>query len=92
MDIGGVIGTLHISEIAGRLVHHPREVLAVGQHVTVRILKLDQQKSSAMFRVAQLDKFSKKGSFNSAIQPSFLAVEQREADPFHAMDHTIDRT
>ena len=41
VDIGGVEGLVHVSEISRARVQHPNEVLSEGQEVTVKILKID---------------------------------------------------
>lgn len=44
VDLGGIDGLLHITDLAWRRVRHPSEVLTVGQEVTAKILKFDQEK------------------------------------------------
>jgi small subunit ribosomal protein S1 len=41
IDIGGVDGLLHVSEIGFGNVNHPREALAVGQEVQVQVIRID---------------------------------------------------
>ncbi len=43
VDIGGVDGLLHISEISWKQIKHPSEVLKVGQEIEVKILKADKE-------------------------------------------------
>ncbi|HEX7057610.1 MAG TPA: 30S ribosomal protein S1 [Bacilli bacterium] len=43
VDIGGIDGLVHISEMAWHHVEHPSEVVQVGQEVQVKVLKLDPQ-------------------------------------------------
>lgn len=43
IDLGGVDGLLHISDIAHTRINKPEDVLTVGQEVTVRILKIDPE-------------------------------------------------
>lgn len=43
VDIGGVDGLLHISEISWRQINHPKEVLEVGQNVLVSVLSADRE-------------------------------------------------
>ena len=43
IDLGGVEGMLHVSEIGFRRVAHPADVLSVGQHVSVQIIKLERK-------------------------------------------------
>jgi small subunit ribosomal protein S1 len=42
VDLGGLEGMIHISELGFARVAHPRDVLSVGQEVEVQVLKLDQ--------------------------------------------------
>lgn len=44
IDLGGVDGLLHVSEISWGRVSHPSEVLHEGQEVTAKILRLDRQR------------------------------------------------
>lgn len=41
VDLGGVDGLLHVSEMSRRRVNDPKEIVSVGQQVTVKIIKLD---------------------------------------------------
>lgn len=42
VDLGGIDGLLHISEMSWMRINHPKEVLKEGQEVTVMVLKLDK--------------------------------------------------
>ena len=55
VDIGGVDGLLHISEISWKQIKHPNEVLKVGQEVEVTVLKADAEtkKISLGYRKAE---------------------------------------
>src|SRR4029079_4689771 len=44
VDLGGIDGLLHITDLAWRRVKHPSEVLSVGDEVTAKVLKFDQEK------------------------------------------------
>jgi small subunit ribosomal protein S1 len=44
VDLGGVDGLVHVTEIAHQRVNHPRDVLAVDQQVRVKVLELDRQR------------------------------------------------
>ncbi|MFN9028746.1 MAG: 30S ribosomal protein S1 [Betaproteobacteria bacterium] len=54
VDLGGIDGLLHITDLAWRRVKHPSEVLAVGDEVTAKILKFDQEKNRVSLGVKQL--------------------------------------
>ena len=41
VDLGGIDGLLHVTDIAWRRVNHPSEVLTIGQQVKVRIIKIN---------------------------------------------------
>jgi small subunit ribosomal protein S1 len=45
VDLGGIDGLLHITDLAWRRVKHPSEVLSVGDEVTAKVLKFDQEKN-----------------------------------------------
>ena len=57
VDLGGVDGLLHVTDIAWRRVSHPTEVLNVGQNVTVQIIKVnhDTQRISLGMKQLQTD-------------------------------------
>jgi len=57
VDLGGVDGLLHVTDIAWRRVSHPTEVLSVGQSVTVQIIKInhDTQRISLGMKQLQTD-------------------------------------
>ena len=44
VDIGGVDGLVHVTDLSWKRVGHPSEVVAVGQEIEVKILKLDQER------------------------------------------------
>ncbi len=54
VDLGGIDGLLHITDLAWRRVRHPSEMLTVGQEVTAKILKFDQEKNRVSLGVKQL--------------------------------------
>jgi len=54
VDLGGIDGLLHITDLAWRRVKHPSEVLAVGDEVTAKILKFDQEKNRVSLGMKQL--------------------------------------
>lgn len=54
VDLGGVDGLLHITDMAWRRVRHPSEVVGVGDEVTVKILKFDREKSRVSLGIKQL--------------------------------------
>lgn len=54
VDIGGVDGLLHVSEISWNRIGHPKEVLSEGQEVEVQILGIDREKSKISLGMKQL--------------------------------------
>jgi len=54
VDLGGVDGILHVTDIAWRRVSHPTEVLSVGQTVTVQIIKINQDTQRISLGMKQL--------------------------------------
>lgn len=54
IDLGGIDGLLHITDLAWRRVRHPSEMLAVGQEITAKVLKYDQEKNRVSLGVKQL--------------------------------------
>ena len=54
VDLGGIDGLLHITDLAWRRVKHPSEVLAVGDEVQAKILKFDQEKNRVSLGMKQL--------------------------------------
>jgi small subunit ribosomal protein S1 len=54
IDLGGIDGLLHITDMAWRRVRHPSEVLTVGQEITARVLRYDQEKNRVSLGVKQL--------------------------------------
>jgi small subunit ribosomal protein S1 len=54
VDLGGIDGLLHITDLAWRRVKHPSEVLAVGDEVEAKILKFDAEKNRVSLGMKQL--------------------------------------
>ena len=54
VDLGGIDGLLHITDLAWRRVRHPSEVLNVGDEVEAKILKFDQEKNRVSLGMKQL--------------------------------------
>ena len=54
VDLGGIDGLLHITDMAWRRVRHPSEVLTVGQEVTAKVLRFDQDKNRVSLGIKQL--------------------------------------
>jgi small subunit ribosomal protein S1 len=54
VDLGGIDGLLHITDLAWRRVKHPTEVVNVGDEVTAMVLKFDQDKNRVSLGLKQL--------------------------------------
>ncbi len=54
VDLGGIDGLLHITDLAWRRVRHPNEVVQVGQELTAKVLKFDQEKNRVSLGLKQL--------------------------------------
>ncbi len=54
VDLGGIDGLLHITDMAWKRVKHPSEVVKVGDEVDVRILKFDRERSRVSLGLKQL--------------------------------------
>ncbi len=60
VDVGGIDGLVHISEVSWQRVGHPQEVLSVGQEVKVKVLEVipEKERISLSIRQAQPDPWS----------------------------------
>jgi small subunit ribosomal protein S1 len=54
VDLGGIDGLLHITDLAWRRVKHPSEMLSVGEEVQAKVLKFDQEKNRVSLGMKQL--------------------------------------
>jgi len=54
VDLGGVDGLLHVGEISWSRIHNPADVLAVGQQIEVKVLKIDHEKQRISLGMKQL--------------------------------------
>tara|TARA_B100000035_G_scaffold167929_1_gene143330 strand:- start:26767 stop:28284 length:1518 start_codon:yes stop_codon:yes gene_type:complete len=55
VDLGGIDGLLHITDLAWKRIKHPSEILNVGDEIEARILKFDQEKNRVSLGLKQLD-------------------------------------
>jgi small subunit ribosomal protein S1 len=56
VDLGGIDGLLHVTDIAWKRVNHPNDVLTVGQHVKVQIVRINPETQRISLGMKQLDK------------------------------------
>jgi len=54
IDLGGVDGLLHITDMSWKRIRHPNEVLKVGDEIRVKVLKYDREKSRVSLGLKQL--------------------------------------
>lgn len=54
IDLGGIDGLLHITDMAWRRVNHPSEVIQVGDEIEVKVLKFDKEKNRVSLGMKQL--------------------------------------
>jgi len=54
VDLGGIDGLLHITDMAWKRVKHPSEVVEVGQEIDVKILKFDRERQRVSLGIKQL--------------------------------------
>lgn len=54
VDLGGIDGLLHITDLAWRRVKHPSEVVNIGDELEAKVLKFDQEKSRVSLGLKQL--------------------------------------
>jgi small subunit ribosomal protein S1 len=54
VDLGGVDGLLHITDMAWKRIKHPSEIVAVGDEIDVKVLKFDREKNRVSLGMKQL--------------------------------------
>ncbi len=54
VDLGGLDGLLHITDMAWKRVKHPKEIVSVGQEIEVKVLKFDKEKPRVSLGLKQL--------------------------------------
>jgi small subunit ribosomal protein S1 len=55
IDLGGIDGLLHVTDMSYGRVTHPSEILHVGQEITVKVLKFDRSKERVSLGIKQLE-------------------------------------
>ena len=55
VDLGGIDGLLHVTDMSYGRVGHPSEVLHVGDEITVKVLKFDRAKERVSLGIKQLE-------------------------------------
>ena len=54
VDLGGIDGLLHITDMAWKRVKHPSEVVEIGDEITVKVLKFDREKQRVSLGLKQM--------------------------------------
>jgi len=54
LDLGGIDGLLHITDMAWKRVKHPSEVVEIGQEIDVKVLKFDRERNRVSLGLKQL--------------------------------------
>ncbi len=54
VDLGGVDGLLHITDMAWKRIKHPSEIVAVGDEINVKVLKFDRERNRVSLGLKQL--------------------------------------
>ena len=54
VDLGGMDGLLHITDISWKRINHPQEILKVGDEIDVKVLKFDDEKNRVSLGMKQL--------------------------------------
>tara|TARA_B100001113_G_scaffold122845_1_gene100275 strand:+ start:2976 stop:4550 length:1575 start_codon:yes stop_codon:yes gene_type:complete len=54
IDLGGIDGLLHITDISWKRINHPQELLKVGDEIDVQVLKFDEEKNRVSLGMKQL--------------------------------------
>lgn len=55
VDLGGIDGLLHVTDMAWRRVNHPSEVLTIGQTIKVQIIRINQDTHRISLGMKQLE-------------------------------------
>src|ERR1051326_203620 len=55
IDLGGIDGLLHVTDMSYGRIQHPSEMLQVGQEITVKVLKFDRAKERVSLGIKQLE-------------------------------------
>ena len=78
VDLGGIDGLLHVTDIAWRRINHPTEVLSIGQTVRVQIIRVNHETHRISLGMKQLeaDPWSMASRPSTRSTPSFRAASR----------------
>src|SRR5438105_8596576 len=54
IDLGGIDGLLHITDMSWKRIKHPSEILAIGDEIKVKVLKIDRENVRVSLGLKQL--------------------------------------
>jgi len=81
VDLGGIDGLVHVTEISRRRVAHAKDVLTVGQEVTVKVTKVEQEGKRISLSMKELEKDPWEGlGSRLAAGTTFTGTVARQAD------------
>lgn len=83
VDIGGVEGMIHISQLSSKKINHPSDVVSVGDNVEVYVLSFDTERRKVSFGYKTEDKPENLGGA--------VATEEKKYDEIPAYKETIRR-
>ena len=55
VDLGGVDGLLHVTDMAWRRINHPSEILTIGQSIKVQVIKINKDTHRISLGMKQLE-------------------------------------
>ena len=79
VDLGGVDGLLHITDMAWKRVKHPSEIVSVGDEIQVKVLKVDHERQRVSLGLKQLNEETKLKSLE--VQPPSETVANNDESP-----------
>ena len=80
VDLGGVDGLLHITDMAWKRIKHPSEIVAVGDEINVKILKFDRERNRVSLGLKQLG------------EDPWVAITNRYPESTHTMARVTNLT
>ena len=89
VDLGGVDGLVHVSELSWKHIDHPSEVVQVGDEVTVEVLDVDMDRERVSCRSRRLRKT--RGATSRALTPSARSCRARSPSWFRSAPSSASR-
>jgi small subunit ribosomal protein S1 len=81
VDLGGIDGLVHVTEISRKRVNHAKDVLTVGQEVEVKVTKMEQEGKRISLSMKELEKDPWEGlASRLAVGGTFTGTVARQAD------------